>query len=245
MIPIHLLNFANQNRNLNWSVNVNITNPINTTEWLFQQDDIGWLKLDLGFNLGKFKDEMIAAEPYYVSHRNGELHRGWSSCCIHGVSISETTHRKDISIQKFNWTELANKVPSVVNFWKNFPVQGFKRLRFMKLDPGGYIDIHNDLPDWGKHLSLKDLNVLKETVAVNLAITHPKECEMISEGRGTLPWQEGSIYILNNTRNHAIINHSDQPRVHMIAECIIGDRLEDFSNLIFDSLKGNNVISNI
>lgn len=245
MIPLHLLNFADQNRNLNWSVNVNVTNPANTTEWLFQQDDIGWLKLDLEFDLGKFKDEMPSAEPYYVSHRNGELHQGWSSCCIHGVGISETTHRGDISIQKFNWTELADKVPYVVNFWKNFPVQGFKRLRFMKLDPGGYIDIHNDLPDWGKHLSLKDLNVLKETVAVNLAITHPKECEMISEGRGTLPWQEGSIYILNNTRNHAIINHSDQSRVHMIAECIIGNRLEDFSNLIFKSLKGNNVISNI
>ena len=245
MIPQHLLDFADQNKNLNWAVDVNVTDPVNTTRWLFKQDTIGWLKLDIDFDLNSFKQEMAAAEPYYVTHRSGEIHQGWSSCCVHGVDISETTHHGDITKQHFDWTELADSVPTIVNFWKNFPVQGFKRLRFMKLDPGGYIDVHNDLPDWGRHLSLKDLDVLNETIAINLAITHPTGCEMISEECGVLPWQEGSIYILNNTRNHAIINHSSQTRIHMIAECIIGDRLEDFSNLIFKSLKGKNVISNI
>lgn len=245
MIPQHLLDFSDQNKNLNWSVNIDITDPVNTTKWIFKQDSIGWLKLDINFPLDKFKKEMPFAESHYVTHRGGEIHQGWSSCCIHGVSISETTHHGDITKQHFDWTELANKVPNIVNFWKTFPVQEFRRLRFMKLESGGYIDVHNDLPDWGKQLSLKDLDVLNETVAINLAITNPPGCEMIIEGCGILPWREGDIYILNNTRNHAIINDSDLPRIHMIAECIIGDRLEDFSKLIFSSLKGINVISNI
>ena len=89
MIPQHLLDFADQNKNLNWSVDVNVTDPVNTTRWLFKQDTIGWLKLDIDFDLNSFKREMAAAEPYYITHRGGEIHQGWGSCCVHGIDISQ------------------------------------------------------------------------------------------------------------------------------------------------------------
>jgi Aspartyl/Asparaginyl beta-hydroxylase len=223
--------FINKNKNLTWSLpKTDLSNPVEFTEWLVRQESLGWIELNLEIDVHLWKKEAASIEEFFVDHRSHQGHTGWQGCSIHGQSHNRTETVDDV---EFDWTELAALTPSITDFWKSvFPVQGYKRLRFMKLAPGGIINIHNDLPDGA---AFDDIDPLRQTLSVNLAITHPSDCDMIVEGCGTVPWSEGRCFIINITKNHCVVNNSSLPRIHMIAECLVGDRLLDFSNLLYNS----------
>lgn len=215
---------------------------IEFTQWLFSRDDTGWLKIDLNFDLAEWKRESVAAEQYYVNHRwnknyQKSEHAGWQSCCIHGLGVRDTTANDSANQSLFHWTELSDQVPNIKKFWQKFPVQCFRRLRFMKLDPWGYIGVHNDVPNESPFTSLADLKPLENTVTVNIAVNHPKECKFVVKDCGTVPWSEGSIFMINNTKDHCVVNNSDESRIHIIAECVVGNHLEKFSKLVYNSYK--------
>lgn len=216
--------------------------PIELTKWLFEQDEMGWLKLDIKIDLERWKIESTEAEQYYVNHRDSEnyagmKHKGWLSCCIHGLGIDKTQAEEEANRSLFHWTKLSDKVPAIRNFWKNFPVEGYKRLRFMKLEPNGWIGVHNDLPTGTENIKLKDLKVLDQSVAINVAVIHPHSCKFVTKEFGTVPWREGDVYIINVTKDHCVVNLSDTPRIHLIAEAVIGNKLNEFSELIYRSYK--------
>jgi hypothetical protein len=223
--------FINNNKNLSWNLPItHLSDPVEFTEWLVKQEDLGWIKLDLDIDLLEWKKEAAAVEEFFVDHRSHQGHVGWQGCAIHGQAYNQTESSNE---SNFGWTELSEITPVITHFWKSvFPVQGYKRLRFMKLAPGGLINIHNDLPDG---VTFNEIDPLRQTLSVNLAIAHPSECDMIVEGCGTVPWSEGSCFIINITKNHCVVNNSTMPRIHMIAECVVGNRLLDFSNLIYRS----------
>ena len=240
----NIKNFIKEHQNKTWPAPVPPKNlsAVELTRWLFSKDDTGWLKIDLDIDLHTWKKEMLSAEKYYVNHRwsknyQESAHQGWQSCCIHGLGITNTTADDSADQSLFQWTELSKEVPNIKKFWLSFPVQYFRRLRFMKLDPKGYIGVHNDVPIESPFISLADLKPLENTVTVNIAITQPKDCLFVIENCGTVPWSEGSIFMINNTKNHCVINNSDQPRIHMIAECVVGNRLYEFAELIYKSFK--------
>jgi hypothetical protein len=245
-VPKNIDNFIEKNRNSQWSLDLSSMprNEVELTKWLFSQDSIGWIEVNEQLNLTKWKSEMLYAEPFYVKHRSHEKNKGWLSCCIHGIDV-DRTETSDYDNDNFEWTELSAKVPSIVEFWKNFPVEKYKRLRFMKLEPGGYIDVHNDLPSEFPNLTLQEIDPLNSTVSINVAIDHPAECEMILEERGLIPWASGKIFIINITRNHCVVNNSDRPRIHMIAECVVGNKINEFSKLIYKSISEKNALSNL
>lgn len=216
---------------------------IELTEWLFHQDDIGWLKLDLEFDLKKWQDESFIAEEFYVNHRgssnySNSEHKGWRSCCIHGIDIDRTEAEEDANKHLFHWTELSSLVPTITEFWKNtFPVEYYRRLRFMRLDPMGYIGVHNDLPTTIKINNLKDVDPLRNTISVNVAVIHPPSCDFVVENFGTIPIKESESYIINNTKNHCVVNDSIFSRTHIIAECVVGNKILEFSDLIYRSFQ--------
>lgn len=238
-----LLNFVEQNKDKTWTMPTPPSglNPIELTKWLFEQDAIGWIKLDVEFDLNAWKRESFAAEKYYVNHRDSDNyadaeHRGWRSCCIHGIDIDKTQAEESANLHLFHWTELANEVPTITKFWKEFPVEAYRRLRFMRLDAGGYIGVHDDLPtEIHRGTSLKELNPLKNTISINVAIVHPDQCDFVTENFGTVPITEGGVYIINITKPHCVVNFSNYPRTHIIAECVVGNQLEEFANLIYRS----------
>jgi aspartyl/asparaginyl beta-hydroxylase (cupin superfamily) len=103
----------------------------------------------------------------------------------------------------------------------------------MKLDPGGSISKHRDHdPN-----DLANYDIFRDGIAVNLAITHPEECTMIFEDTNIVPWTPGSAIMLNVSKYHSVVNASNLPRVHMIAHAIIGDRKQEFCDLLYRSYK--------
>jgi len=201
---------------------------------------IGWVELDLDFDLLEWGEEASIINQYLVEHREGETHKGWESCCIHGIDVHKTGHWNQYTDNENNisykWTSIAPLVPSITSFWKSFPTEKFARLRFMKLSPGGWITPHNDAPNGLKNT---DFNMMDHMIPINIAITHPDNCEMILDTYGKVPWKPGKAFIINITDTHRVNNNSTLPRMHMIAHCIIGNQKEEFSELLVRSYKKN------
>ena len=162
-------------------------------------------------------------EKHYVPHRHHESHKGWSSLCIHGLSSvhteAHTTYgfkeRKDAP---YKWTDVADWCPTITKFFmRNFDYNDYDRIRIMKLSPGGYIIPHRD------SLTLDECHI----GPTNIALNNPKDCNFYMDNKGILPFKQGSIIKLNLYNVHAVYNHSNEDRYHIIAHGRSGDSWND------------------
>lgn len=190
---------------------------------------IPYLELDLPFDADTWKQQALEAEPYYQEYRES-YSEGWSSCCLHGLG-TDKIYTADVYGHNeyhapYQYTDLAYKCPVITDFWKNqFPVERYTRIRFMKLSPWSKIDWHSDgsIPE--------DIDPLSSILPINLAISHPMNCEMKVEDK-FVPWSEGKIIMINISKEHAVFNRSSKPRIHMIANVILGNRVNEFCDML-------------
>jgi len=206
-------------------------------EWIVNYSDFGFIELDLNIDLEQWKKELQLCNSYFVPHRS-EDSNGWSSCCIHGIDIDKTGTWSNYGYNsedevEYKWTSLAEKIPKIKKFLNQFPYDEFKRIRFMKLDPGGYIEPHSDAP--GKLPGELGLNVIELGIPINIAITHPKDCYFSLENFGTVPFEEGKAFIVNIRNYHSVVNYSNRSRVHLIMQGIPTERYDKFSELLVKS----------
>lgn len=190
---------------------------------------IPWLELDLTFPIDAWKQQSLEAEPYYQEYRDSAS-EGWASCCLHGLAVDKTYTADNYGYDEYHapyqYTDLAYKVPLITDFWKNqFPAERYTRIRFMRIAPGGHIDWHNDgqLPE--------GIDPLVSILPINIAIKHPANCTMQIEDK-IVPWEDGKVFMLNISKNHAVVNHSSKPRIHMIANIILGNRTKEFCEML-------------
>jgi aspartyl/asparaginyl beta-hydroxylase (cupin superfamily) len=178
-------------------------------EWLRDNFPIPWLELDLihPIPVEEIFEEIQKIKPHLVEHRyeTGD-YDGWYSFCLHGKDHSAT--KQDYfynDAREYKWTELAlEHMPKTVEFFKTrWPGSDFARVRVMLLNPNGHIGVHRD--------DYPDIHF-----PINLAITHPKDCHMVFEKHGAVPFAPGKAFWLNIYKLHAVFNNSDQPRWHMI-----------------------------
>jgi len=76
-----------------------------------------------------------------------------------------------------------------------------------------------------------DMDPLLSILPINIAIAHPNNCEMFIEDK-KVPWKEGKIIMINISKKHAVFNRSSKPRVHMIANIILGHRTAEFCEML-------------
>jgi len=201
----------------------------------FKRGDIGWLELDTSFTPYQDLMELEKIKKYYVEHREGEDHKGWESCCIHGLGSNMTRICYDYGYNDeinapYYWTEVSKDAPKATKFWKDFPAEKFARVRFMKLKPQGHVGMHNDTPKEYPN------NLLDFLLPINVSITNPQGCKMEIEGHGTVPWKPGKVFLVNILQNHRVTNNSNEDRVHMIAQIHPGNMKREFIDLIKRSM---------
>jgi hypothetical protein len=191
---------------------------------------IPWLELDMPFDADVWKQQALEAEQHYQEYRDAYGDK-WSSCCLHGLGIDKIYTADNYGYDEFQapyqYTDLAYKCPAITDFWKNkFPAERYTRIRFMKLEPSGKIDWHSDgsIPE--------GMDPLQSVLPINLAISHPNNCEMEIAEHGIVPWRDGKIIMINISKNHAVFNRSSKPRVHMIANVILGNRKQEFAEML-------------
>ena len=175
-------------------------------DWIMQSSHLPWLQLHLTIPVEKILHEANAVYPLSVSHRSTDKflnhhHQGWKSLTIFGESPTTTEQTNGT----MSWTSVADQCPYTVEFineyWQIDQTTG--RIRFMWLEPGGYILPHQDRIEPG----------FFET---NIAISHPDNCVFRFLNYGNVPFRSGNAFLVDISNKHLVVNDSDQTRLHMI-----------------------------
>jgi hypothetical protein len=202
-------------------------------QWAMHHSNCPSLKLDIPVPHQDMLREVTAQSHRFVKHR-GEENPGWYSMAIHGQDVHLTQPKEYyVDVEKlftadnlpdYNWTELADHCP-VTKTWlqEQWPFKKFQRVRFMLLEPGGYITPHFDYEK-------------RSMAAFNLAISNPPGVEFAMEDAGLIPWQPGEVRAIDIGRRHAVRHTGTEPRIHMIIHGLWGNGFEEMICRSFDQL---------
>ena len=195
------IEFVDSNKNNSFVYETDISDP------LFQSR-APYLELILDAPYSEMLQEARALKDRFVRHRPQDG-QGWRSLCIHGISAEKTGTPGEYGYTDeqapYVWTEIAPLCPVTVDYFKNkFPYQNYDRIRFMLLEPGGYITPHSDNPE----------SFLGS--AVNISLNNPPGCRLVTTS-GEVPFKDtGSAFLFNTNYVHAVHNDSQQDRFHII-----------------------------
>ena len=185
-----------------------LVEPWQRAEWIFHQSQAPWLKLKINAPFRAMLEEARNLRDRFVRHRTQDG-QGWLSLCVHGIAADMTdayqAYQLDEKDVVYDWTDIADQCPETVRYFREeFPYIRYQRLRFMLMEPGGYILPHSD----NKNSNLG--------AAVNFSLNNPQGCRMVTE-RGVLPFEDsGSVFLFNNHYHHCVVNDSGEDRYHMI-----------------------------
>jgi hypothetical protein len=194
-------------------------------KWTIMESGWPWLKLSSLNNqpFGEMLKEAEALIDDFKPHREDYGH-GWRSLTLHGLnedtqSLGQYSEDRNQVLSQLDWTWVADKCPVTKKFLEEvWPAEFLNRVRFMLVEPGGYILPHRDRPDDQKRLSV-----------CNISLNNPEGCEFVMGGFGKVPFDNnGSAFLMDISNFHSVWNRSDRPRIHMIIHYEIGRRLRDF-----------------
>ena len=198
---------------------------------------LAWLELDIEFPYNKMYEEAKAIKHLFVKHRDqdgagGYRHKGWRSLCIHGIDSHKTNHYEQYGYTSnkeapYKWTEIADMCPITTKFFKEvFPYKSYYRLRFMLLEPGGFITPHKDTDE-------------HKLSPINMALNHPKGCLMKMDGHeGYVPFKPGAAMLLDVGNTHAYINKSNEDRYHIIVHGVKTKQYEELVVRSYEKING-------
>jgi Aspartyl/Asparaginyl beta-hydroxylase len=176
-------------------------------EWIILRSQLPWIKLH-GIDIphAAMLQEAKNLRDRFVNHREGNG-VGWLSLCIHGLSADKTKSASmygyDDYTAPYVWTDIADLCPVTVDFFKNhFKYKKYLRIRFMLLEPQGFIEPHSDSSD----------HVLGP---VNISLNNPENCKLVNE-QGLVPLEPGSAVLFNTSYRHGAFNNSQEDRYHII-----------------------------
>jgi hypothetical protein len=199
------------------------------------ESGLPWLELDIDIPHKKMLQEAIDLKDEFVKHRDednggGYRHKGWRSLCIHGIDPYKTNHYEQYGYKSNNetpytWTDICTRCPITNEFFKYyFPYDVYYRVRFMLLEPQGYITPHKDSEE--HRLS-----------PINIALNNPEGCNFKMKGhKGYLPFAPGKSLLLDVGNKHAVYNNSDEDRYHIIVH---GKITKEFKELVERSYAKN------
>jgi hypothetical protein len=177
-------------------------------EWICKSSTLPWLQIQLDVPCQEILAEADSLYTQAVHHRADDKlfgglysHQGWKSLALFGDSSTTTTHTDS----KKNWTEIVDMCPHTVEFIKKYweISDSTGRIRFMWLDPGGYILPHSD----------RERKGFFET---NVAITNPVGCKFRFMDYGNVPFEPGTAFMVDISNKHLVVNTSNQIRTHII-----------------------------
>lgn len=190
-----------------------IPTNVDKFSWITKENKTPYLPLSIDGPWQEILNEARSIAHLFVPHRDDGHSSGWSSICLHGLSVTLTDapgaypEYRDIPYENlpWQWTELTQMCPITTDYFKNiFPYKTYQRLRFMKLDAGGYIAPHHD----SNSFTLS---------AVNISLNNPINCNMVLEDIGIVPFNSnGGVMAFNTSYEHSVWNNSNEDRYHII-----------------------------
>jgi len=195
--------------------------------WVLHESMVPSLKLDIAVPHEDILAEALINRDRFVKHR-GHTSPGWTSMAIHGTAVEDTQPREhyikegkytEDTCPEYHWTELADSCPVTKAWLESLNFQLFHRVRFMNIDPGGWISSHADTDTRGLQ-------------AWNVSINEPVGHTFCMDGFGYVPWQAGEVRGIDIGLTHTIVNTGPEPRIHII---IHGHHSHEFNELMIRS----------
>lgn len=196
-------------------------------------NDIFYLKANIQFPKESINEALqILDEGYFVKHRGGES-SGWQSCALWGWGKNKPEYYHTMNPTGYGytenevvwgWTEIAEIAPYTKAFLEtHYDMETMRRCRFMLLEPGGYINAHDD----GKERSIHS--------AVNVAITQPKNCYLRRvDTKEEVPFKPTNMFFYDNRVKHEAKNNSNENRLHFIIHGFSGQKAKQ---ILIDSFE--------
>ena len=193
-----------------------------TSTWITAESGIPYLNVGIDVPWKDIFSEWEKIADHAVVHRsddsygNGKLiNVGWKSLTLYGISSTNTVD----GTGDMGWTDISKLCPDTVKWIEdNFVInEDTGRIRFMLLEPQGFIILHKD----------RDRKGLFE---INVAITNPKECRFRFKNYGTVPFENGTAFLMDISNEHFVFNDSNEPRLHIIVHSKLKNQ-----NLIVES----------
>ena len=174
-----------------------------------------------------YQEAAALIDEFYSHREDGESHKGWKSLVIHGrgkhITQGDDQYDNLNTLPDYHWTNIADCCPVTTNWLKNYSLlDKFLRVRFMLLEPGGYIMPHRD-------------NDKRKLQAINIALNNPDGCKFGMENYGLIPWSPGDVRLIDISTCHAVWNNSSIPRIHMIIHGWSVQQYKNYRKLIIES----------
>nr|AGC72027.1 aspartyl/Asparaginyl beta-hydroxylase [uncultured bacterium A1Q1_fos_500] len=174
-----------------------------------------YLRLPLSFDVARLQGELAGLNANeWITHFNTNAYEGgWSCVPLRSVG-GVAQHIMPIESDAFADTPVLARCPYVREVLTQFKCETTS-VRFMALAPGAHIKPHRD-----PKTSLED-----GVTRLHVPIQTSPEVLFYIDGTA-VHFSAGDAWYLNASCEHAVINPSPQPRVHLMLDCITNEWLE-------------------
>lgn len=129
---------------------------------------------------------------------------------------TKQTYRQSLrNLKTHRWTQLSNKMPNTVEWIKKEigKYMMFSYIKIAKLDPGGHVPIHKDIPNdnFDYENQQNTYNMLNSFL---IELNNPDGVKAWHDNV-ELPYKEGSIIFCNQSKSHGTINNGDNTRYNI------------------------------
>lgn len=193
-----------------------------TADWIVNHCDLGYLPLQIQIPWQLIYNEAESVISHMIAYpATDHVSQGWSNFGLYTRGPDDLGDLGRTTIDLNNeWTQQAKQLmPRTVEYFTTlWPHRQFHKIRLLGLAPMGVIGLHSDDCD-GLH-------------NINIAINHPAQCDFVLENSGIIPFENGRAFLVNTGRRHAVVNHSNHLRIHLV---IYQDNDHVFEKMIVES----------
>lgn len=131
------------------------------------------------------------------------------------------------NIRQHKWTDLASVMPATVNFIIDsfMPLMKLSYVKISKLDPGGIIPEHKDLPNLNFNFET-EVNSYNMLNSILIELNCPDGVIAIHDGI-QIPYRRGSVFMFNQSKPHSTKHLGKTPRYNMRIQGLHNKRFRD------------------
>lgn len=136
------------------------------------------------------------------------------------------------NLRKHRWTDLAPRMLSSAQWLASTfePLMRLSYVKIAKLDGGGTIPEHADLPETGRFSQGTSSYTMLNSILIEL--NHPPGVSAM-HGGVLIPYTRGSVFMLNQSRPHSTVHSGTEPRYNI--------RIHGLHNTKFREMIRNNI----
>lgn len=183
-----------------------------------------YVELEVDFDHTGALAEAMALSDRFVAYQSDPTYgvTGWRGLALQALDGDATrvaTTDEDAGVyrdqSRYRLTDVAALCPITMALLERLlDFEHCRTVSFLRLEPGAGITVHVDG---------EGPPVIR---SVNVALNMPEDCRLVIDCNAdgsdnpytrTVPFREGSVFLLNVAKYHYVVNDSDVPRIHVVA----------------------------